>query len=112
MEGSMGASGCVTKQIAADLRPAESGRQMSGVNDGGGGGEQREKDSDKCGSVVLIVQRCPAISPQAVPSLGDLWPIWRLLGHRMCAAPHVCLRERGRLDGDAHIIAHRGHEEN
>lgn len=77
-----------------------------------GWGEQREKDSDKCGSVVLIVQRCPAISPQAVPSLGDLWPIWRLLGHRMRAAPHVCLRERGRLDGDAHIIAHRGHEEN
>lgn len=81
---------------------------MKGV----GGGEHREKDSDKCGSVVLIVQCCPAISPHAVPSLGDLWPMWRLLDHRMCAAPHVCLRERGRLDGYAQIIAHRGHEEN
>lgn len=55
------------KQITADLSSVESGRQMSGVNDwgseGGGWGGAREKDSDKCGSVVLIVRRCPAISP-------------------------------------------------
>lgn len=61
-ENNMGASGSVAKQIAADLRSVESGRQMSAVNDFWGG-EQREKDSDKCSSVVLIVQCCPAISP-------------------------------------------------
>lgn len=65
MEGRMGARASVTKQITADLGSVESGRQMSGVNDGGG---QREKDSDKCGSVVLIVRRCPAISPRCAKS--------------------------------------------
>lgn len=29
----------------------------------------------------------------------------------MCAAPHVCLREGGWLDGYKQIIAHRGREE-
>lgn len=29
----------------------------------------------------------------------------------MCAAPHLRLRERGRLDGYAQIIAHRGHKQ-
>lgn len=43
MEDSKGASGSVTKQIAADLRSVESGRQMSGVNEGGGGGGAQGK---------------------------------------------------------------------
>lgn len=34
----MGASGSIAKQIAADLRSVESGRQMSGVIDWGWGG--------------------------------------------------------------------------
>lgn len=37
MESNKGASGSVAKQIAADLRSVESGRQMSAVNDFWGG---------------------------------------------------------------------------
>lgn len=40
MEGRMGARASVTKQITADLSSVESGRQMSGVNDGGGRGKR------------------------------------------------------------------------
>lgn len=84
MEG-MGASGSITKQIAADLRSVESGRQMSGLNVLGG---RRERDSDKCGAVVLIVARCHLSTPWQASVIyglfGDCWAI-------ECAQPLTCV---------------------